>query len=66
MIIAALFFGVCNCIIQVLNDQNTLIVQSILQNMMKIRGYILLPSSSMLNSILWSGPDFIINAHDPI
>ena len=43
MVIVALticFWSVQLCVIQVLNDRNTLIVQSILQNMVKkIKGY---------------------------
>ena len=48
----------CATVIQVLNDQNTLIVKSILQNMV-------IPSSpsSMLNLLLWLGTDTIINAY---
>ena len=55
------------CIIQVLNDQNTLIVHSILQNMVKIiRDTLLSSSSSTLNSLLLLGTESIINAHDPM
>ena len=39
-IVALCFWSVQPCIIQVLNDQNTLILQSIVQSMVeKIRGY---------------------------
>ena len=53
------------CIIQAPNDQNTAIVQSILLNSYILRR-ISRCVSSTLNSLLWSGLDFIINALDPM
>ena len=67
VIVALCFSGRQLYLIQVLNDQNTLIVQSILQNMVKKKGDTIPSSlSSTPNSLLWLGPDTIINASDPM
>ena len=64
----SIFWGVQLRVIQVLNDQNTLIVQSILQNTVKkIKGHALLSSLwSTLNSLLWSGTGAIMKVRDPM
>ena len=63
VIVALCFWSVQLCDIQ--DDQNTLIKQSILQNMVTENT---LPSSpsSTLKSLLWSGREVMINARDPM
>ena len=64
-IIAALYiWGVQLCIIQAPNDQNSLIVQS--NTWEESRDTFPSSPSSMLNFLLWSGQDAIINTHNPM
>ena len=66
VIVALCFWNKQLCLIQILNNKNTLIVQSILQNM--LQGIATIPSSpsSMPNLLLWSGLYAIISTCDPM
>ena len=69
MVIAAWhLWGVQLCIIQVPYDQNALNVQSIHSNILRRIRRDTRPSSppSILSSLLWSGPNTIINPRDPM
>ena len=62
MVIVALYFysvQLCALLLQAPSDWNTVIVQSIPRNILRI-----LPST--LDSLLWSGPDATINESDPM